>query len=214
MINSNLNLILFSLTVIASDSSKTNPRKSTARIIIRLLDVNDNAPRFYQSIYRIRISEDLPKHVVLFWLQANDPDEGENSAIRYTLTDGVTNKNDGRTRFRVDDRTGAIRLKAPLDARVQNRYNITARARDSKKLYSTCYIEVEVLPVNRNLYAPYFSNRYVRVEVAENGPIGTEVGVMSATDEDTTEPERSVAYYIVDGTGLGFFSIDENTGLF
>lgn len=204
----------FSLTVVASDSAPLHPRKSSALVAIRLLDVNDNPPQFYQSVYKIRISEDLPKHVVLFWLQAHDKDEGENSAIRYTLTDGVTNKKDGRTRFDVDDRTGAIRLLAPLDARVQSRYNITARARDSKKLYSTCYIEVEVLPVNRNLHAPYFSDRYIRIEVAEDAVVGTKVGVMSATDEDRTEPERIIAYRIDDGTGLGVFAIDENTGRF
>ena len=200
------------MTALASDSAPAGPRTSRVKVRIKILDVNDNPPQFYKSLYRIQVSEDLPKHAVVFRLQAHDADFGENSVVRYTLTDGVTNRNDAKTRFQVDDRTGAIRLSAKLDARVQNRYNITARARDSKKLFSTCYIEVEVLPVNRNLYAPYFKYRDIRMEVEENAYIGTTVGAVSAVDEDTTSPERDISYFIVDGTGLGIFAIDQNTG--
>ena len=46
----------------------------------------------------------------------------------------------------------------------------------------------------------------------ENSVIGTNIGTVSAVDEDKTDPERDVGYYIVDGTGLGFFDIDQNTG--
>ena len=204
-------LFCCSLTVIATDSA-SSPLTSSATVFIRLIDVNDNAPKFFQPVYRIRIAEDLPVHAVIFWLQAQDADEGDNGIVRYSLTDGVSNRNDAIARFHVDDRTGAIRLSAKLDSRIQNRYNITARARDSKKYYSTCYIEVEVLPVNRNLHAPYFENPHTRFEVPENSVIGTNIGTVSAVDEDKTDPERDVGYYIVDGTGLGFFDIDQNTG--
>lgn len=196
-----------------SDSSTTHPLTSTSTLIIRLSDVNDNAPHFHQQLHRIQISEDLPINTVVFWLQARDPDLGENGEIRYSLTAGVTDKNDrSRSYFRVDDRTGVIRLSKPLNARVQSSYNITARARDLKKLYSTCYIEVEVMPVNKNLRAPYFPLRYTKLEISEGAPIGTELGAVNAIDEDLTEPENSVHYYIRDGTGLGAFSVDSFSG--
>ena len=161
----------------------------------------------------MQIAEDLPVHTMLFWLQARDPDAGENGQVRYSLTDGVSSRlSPGQPRFRVDDRTGALRLSLALSAREQSFYNITARARDAKKLYSTCYIEVQVLPVNRNLHAPYFEKQSLRMEVKENATIGTQIGVVSAIDEDLTEPEREVKYFVTDGTGLGIFEIDENTG--
>ena len=205
--------MFYSLTVVATDAA-LNPRSSSVAVIIRLLDVNDNAPKFHQNRYQIQIAEDLPLHAVIFWLEAHDPDEGKNGAIRYTLTDGVSNRNDALARFHVDDRTGAIRLSAKLDSRVQNRYNITARARDSGKLYSTCYIEVQVIPVNRNLHAPYFKYRDTKLEVREDAPIGTNIGSRLAVDEDRTDPERDIGYYVVDGTGLGIFDIDQYTGMY
>ena len=181
--------------------------------MIRVLDFNDNSPKFYQDLHRVRVAEDLPVHTVVFWLQAYDLDEGRNGRVRYSLTDGASNANDNTgPRFRVDDRTGAIRLSAPLDARVQNRYNVTARARDSGKRFSTCFIEIEVLPVNKNLHAPYFISRKVKLEMKENVDIGTQIGSMSAIDEDVTEPENDVRYYLTEGNGLGIFTIDENTG--
>ena len=213
---------VFSLTVIATDSAPTNPQTSTATVLVRIVDVNDNTPKFYRPLYHIQIAEDLPVHTVVFWLKAYDADEGDNGVVRYSLTDGVSNRNVAISRFHVDDRTGAIRLAGKLNSRIQNQYNITAHARDSKQSYSTCYIAVTVIPVNRNLHAPvfeqdrrdpFFMHRHVRIEVSESAAIGTNIDTVSAIDEDVTSPERDVGYYIVDGTGLGIFNIDQNTGL-
>ena len=201
------------MIITATDGALTNPLSSTVSVVIRLQDINDNSPKFYQELHRIRISEDLPVNTLIFWLQARDPDSGPNGLIRYSLTDGATDSNRGtQTRFRVDDRTGAIRLSSSLNARIQNRYNITARARDSGKLYSTCFIEIELIPVNRNLHAPYFDEQRTKFEISENAAIASRVGVVSATDEDTTHLEREIRYSIVDGDGLGVFQIDQNTG--
>ena len=204
-----------SLTVIATDGDSTKPKSSSVNIIIRLLDVNDNSPEFYQSRHRIKISEDLPVNTLIFWLQAHDADAGENGLVRYSLTDGMTDLNRGlQPRFRVDDRTGAIRLSSSLSARVQNRYNITARARDAGKRYSTCFIEIEILPVNKNLHAPFFEEQKVKFEISESATISTQIGSVSAIDEDVDDPERDLRYSIVDGNGLGIFRIDQNTGIF
>jgi len=204
---------LFSLIITATDGASTKQLSSSVSVMITLLDVNDNPPEFYQNLYRIRIAEDLPANTLIFWLQAHDPDFGTNGLIWYSLSDGATDSSHGRqTRFRVDDRTGAIRLSSPLNARIQNRYNITARARDVGKLYSTCFIEIEVISVNKNLHAPFFVEQRIKFEISESAPISSQVGSVSATDEDLADPEREIRYFIVDGNGLGVFQIDPITG--
>ena len=198
----------------ASDDSAVKPLSSSVNVTIHLSDVNDNSPTFYQDLYRIRISEDLPVNALIFWLKAYDPDSGTNGLVRYSLTDGTTDSNrNSPPRFRVDGRTGAIRLSAPLNARAQSQYNITARARDSGKRYSTCFIEIDVIPVNRNLHAPFFEEQRLKFEIFENAAIATQIGTVSAIDEDETDPEREIWYSVVDGDGLGIFQIDQNTGM-
>lgn len=201
-------------TVTATDGSKTRPLSSTTTVLIHVTDINDNIPMFHQDLYRIRISEDLPVGTLVFFLEAQDPDSGDNGDIRYSLKD-VRNSRDRISRFKIDDRTGAIRLAAPLNYRTQSRYNITARARDVKQRnrFSICYIEIKILPVNRNLYAPYFDFTDKRMEIAENASVGSLVGTVSALDEDITEPENEIRYSIVDGTGLGYFEIEPVTGM-
>jgi len=176
-------------------------------------DVNDNVPKFFRPIYHIRVAEDLPTYAVVFWLEAHDPDKGGNGQLTYQLTHGFANKNSATPMFQVDPRTGAVRVMAKLNFRTQSHYNITARVRDSRKQsFSICYLEVEVLPVNRNLNAPYFDQRLVRFHVKENATIGTRIGALSAVDEDLTDPEGVVGYRILEGTGLGVFEIDQSTG--
>uniref|UniRef100_H2ZGL2 Uncharacterized protein n=1 Tax=Ciona savignyi TaxID=51511 RepID=H2ZGL2_CIOSA len=203
----------YRLTVTATDGGKI-PLSSSALVLIDVTDVNDNPPRFHQSIFRIKVTEDLPVGTVVFRLQSSDPDSPENSVVRYSLTAGVSNRaHAGEPKFNVDPRTGYIRISAGLDYRLKTRYNITARARDSNYRVATCYIEVEVVPVNRNLNAPYFDLPEVKFDVLENAAIGVTVGIATAVDEDITQPENSSGYSIVDGTGLGIFNIDENTGI-
>ena len=47
------------LTVVASDNGRI-PLKSAARVVISVLDVNDNAPVFAQAVYNVTIREDEP----------------------------------------------------------------------------------------------------------------------------------------------------------
>lgn len=203
---------LNSIKVIATDGSPTRPLSTTAKVQIRLDDINDNAPRFFKSSYRVRVAEDLPTGAVLFWLQAHDPDFGENSDLTYTLTDGHTNKRDRIQRFAVDPRTGAVRLVHNLNFRTQSKYNVTARVRDTQASFSVCYLEITVLPENRNLNAPYFEPRTIRLSVREDADVDTMVGSVSAVDKDLDDPERDVGYHVTGGTGLGVFRIDQNTG--
>nr|XP_018670260.2 protocadherin Fat 1 [Ciona intestinalis] len=203
----------YKLTVIAKDAGE-HPLSSSASVLIHVADVNDNPPRFHQDVFRIKVTEDLPVGTVVFRLQSYDPDMPEHSEVRYSLTAGMSDhQRRGEPKFNVDPRTGYIRISAKLDYRVKTRYNITARARDRVYRVATCYIEVEILPVNRNLHAPYFNLPEDKFEVLESAEIGKTVGIASAVDDDIGEPENSIGYSIVDGTGLGIFAIDENTGI-
>lgn len=70
----------------------------------------------------------------------------------------------------------------------------------------------QVVDVNENLYAPYFPDFAVRGSVKENSRTGTSVLTVSAKDDDKGR-DGVLRYSVRGGSGLGTFTIDEDTGV-
>lgn len=201
----------FSLKIEARDQAEPGQQKFTITTLkIILTDVNDSPPRFIPSSYKARAREDLPIGTVVAWLETQDPDLGLGGQVRFSLT------NDYSGLFEIDKASGVVRLMRELDYERQQFYNLTVKAKDKGKpvsLLSVTYVEIEVVDVNENLQAPYFTNFALTALVKENSTIGTKVIQVSATDEDSGK-DGQIQYSIHDGTGLGLFAIDEETGRF
>ncbi|XP_076002461.1 protocadherin Fat 3-like isoform X2 [Genypterus blacodes] len=200
----------FNLKIEARDNAeKGSQRFSLTSLKIILEDVNDCPPLFIPSVYKARVLEDLPIGTVVAWLETQDPDLGFGGQVRYSLA------NDYNGMFEVDTVSGAIRLTKELDYETQQIYNLTVRAKDKGRpvsLLSVTFVELEVVDVNENLYAPYFSDFALIGLVKENARIGTTLLQISAHDEDSGT-DGEIHYSIRDGSGLGRFSIDEETGV-
>ena len=61
-------------------------KSSTADLHVKLLDINDEAPRFAQGIYQANISESAQRGAIVTRVTASDLDEGINKEITYTST--------------------------------------------------------------------------------------------------------------------------------
>lgn len=199
----------FNLKIEARDKGqKGSQRFSVTTLKIILEDVNDCPPLFIPSVYKARALEDLPVGTVVAWLETQDPDLGLGGQVRYSLA------NDYNGWFEVDKASGAIRLTKELDYETQQFYNLTVKAKDKGRpvsLLSVTYVEVEVVDVNENLYAPYFSHFALTGLVKENARIGTTLLQVTANDDDAGR-DGEIQYSIRDGSGLGRFAIDEETG--
>ncbi|XP_067306295.1 protocadherin Fat 3a isoform X1 [Pseudorasbora parva] len=200
----------FVLKVEARDRAERAAQQfSVTTLKISLKDVNDCPPAFIPSVVSARALEDLPVGTVIAWLDTQDPDLGLGGQVRYSLG------NDYDGRFEVDKTSGAIRLTKELDYETQQFFNLTVRAKDKGRpvsLLSVSFVELEVVDVNENLYPPYFSNFAMNGSVKESVRIGTSVLQVSARDDDTGR-DGEVQYSIRDGSGLGRFTIDEETGV-
>lgn len=138
--------------------------------------------------------------------------------------------------------SGVLRLRKELDFEKQQFFNLTLTAEDRgvPSLISQTFVEVEVcivdhnliqqqqqtsktidhflllspqvVDVNENLYAPYFPDFAVRGSVKENSRAGTSVLTVSAKDDDKGR-DGVLRYSVRGGSGLGTFTIDEDTGV-
>ena len=197
----------YTILVQAEDSGQRHQLSSTATVFITLNDVNDNFPEFVPKMQTVRVREDLPVGTVVTTLTAHDLDEGDNGRVTYKLVDGADNK------FQVDSLTGVVRIKEKLDYETTQVYNLSVRAEDhgEQPLASMCLLNVEVVDVNENHFAPEFPEFLERGSVAENASVGTYVMSVRAEDKDEVGTGGGrITYSIRGGSGLGRFSIDRN----
>uniref|UniRef100_A0A8C1GR63 FAT atypical cadherin 3b n=1 Tax=Cyprinus carpio TaxID=7962 RepID=A0A8C1GR63_CYPCA len=200
----------FTLKIQARDKAERgNQMFSETTLRVYLEDVNDCAPTFIPRSYSCRVLEDLPIGAVIAWLQTQDPDLGSGGWVRYSLP------NDFNGTFKIHAESGTIKVAKDLDYEKQQFYNLSVVAEDlgfPVKLRSESYLEVEVIDVNENLNEPYFSEIAVRGTVKENSRHGTSVLQVTAQDDDKGR-DGVIRYSINATSGLGRFSIDEETGM-
>ena len=137
------------LILTAVDGGK--PTKSgTLQIVVNVIDANDNTPAFSKSLYKVRISENVPYGAHIITLNATDPDEGVNGELVYSLIGrGSVNHLDV---FAIDPKSGEITVKGPLDYEVNSAYEIRAQATDRghSPRSTHCKVLVAVVDVNDN----------------------------------------------------------------
>uniref|UniRef100_A0A4X1SNQ4 Cadherin domain-containing protein n=1 Tax=Sus scrofa TaxID=9823 RepID=A0A4X1SNQ4_PIG len=102
-------------------------RTGMARILVTVLDANDNAPVFTQPVYRVSVPEDLPVGTPVLSVNATDQDEGLHSEVTYSfvrITDKISKT------FCLNVLTGEITTSANLDYEDSSFYELNVEARD------------------------------------------------------------------------------------
>ncbi|KAG8439013.1 hypothetical protein GDO86_005272, partial [Hymenochirus boettgeri] len=170
------------LLLTAIDGGKP-PRSGSAEITVIVLDINDNAPVFSQSSYKIRLMENLPIKTVIVKLNATDLDEGLNSKIGYFFDEHTLDL--AKEVFDLNPITGEILIKGVVDFETSPFYEIFVKAIDKgiPQLEGRCLIQIEVEDVNDNTPEIIYSSK--TKEVPEDAPVGTVVGFITVRDKDS-----------------------------
>lgn len=201
---------LYELKVTVSDCAP-EPWTLHTEALIRIIvdDVNDNAPEFLVQNYTVKALEDLPIGSVVAIVTAVDPDLGSGGVVTYSLESESSSEIDEKL-FAIDAISGTVRTQSVLDFEQRQVHTLIVRALDGGMPYlsSETWLTIEVVDVNENMFAPEFGSFYATAFVDENEPPGTLVTTVSATDSDPPGDVSRVGYSIVDGDGLGYFSID------
>ncbi|XP_059396088.1 protocadherin gamma-A6-like isoform X16 [Carassius carassius] len=157
-----------------------NPQRSgNMKIDVNVLDANDNAPVFNQSVYRATIAENSAKGTHITTVNASDADSGTNSLIAFSFANFKGNVNDV---FKIDEKTGVITLNGVLDYEKAKKYEFGVEAKDRGGLGNSAKVIVDLTDVNDN--APTISVMTFFSPVSEDAPTGTTIAIFSVKDVD------------------------------
>ncbi|XP_029918246.1 protocadherin beta-16-like [Myripristis murdjan] len=169
----------FRLLLTALDGG-TPQRSGTAVIHVIVLDANDNAPVFSQSVYQTDIPENSPLDTVVLAVTATDADEGLNGEVTYEL---IRISETGRKTFMLNPTTGEIKLIGPLDFEEESTYEMRIEAKDGYGLTSDSKVIIDITDVNDN--PPVINIKSLTKPIPENMSPGTEVGIINVQDRDS-----------------------------
>ncbi|XP_075902584.1 protocadherin gamma-A10-like isoform X26 [Nelusetta ayraudi] len=177
----------FQLNVQASDHGGYT---DTCKVIIQIIDENDNAPTIQLMSFSNSVTEDSPPGTTIAVVNVDDADSDGNGVVKCSINSDVP--------FKIESSlTGyyTILTDSLLDRESVPEYNITITVSDqgSPPLSSSKNITVKVSDVNDS--PPKFDQLEYSQTVPENNSPGFSVFALSASDADTGQNAR-ISYFL------------------
>jgi hypothetical protein len=117
---------------------------------------------------------------------AQDQDVGINMTLTYKLT-----SNQGGL-FEMDEQTGQIRLKNPIQDYDKHEYNLIVKATQTDNPLRSALTTVNIFVRDINNFAPRFDSDYYEANIYENSKLDKIVCILGATDKDKNRIEYSI----------------------
>ncbi|XP_056459222.1 cadherin-24 [Gadus chalcogrammus] len=191
----------YRLVATATDRRTGRALEPSSEFLIRVQDINDNAPAFARGSYVATVTEmaDMGTSIIqVTALDADDPSYGYSARLVYTVTHG-------QDAFSVDAQTGVLRTAvADMDRETQEEYLVVLEAKDmgghQGGLSGTTTVTVTLADVNDN--PPHFRRSAWTFSVSELAAPGVEVGRLTASDPDLGV-NAQLDFTLVDTDGAG-----------
>ena len=177
--------------------------RTTTKLVITVMDVNEFSPVFNPQFYQRRISETALVGEPVLQVFATDKDSGKDSRIFYNVTGGNV---DGT--FSIDPENGTIVLLKSLDYEKEKLYELHVQASDGK-FSSGANVSIQVVDYNDN--SPKFRQASFSFSVQENVTTGHLVGNVNASDKDSYD-NANIHYSIASVGNYDKFTINSSTG--
>uniref|UniRef100_A0A4W3IGZ8 Protocadherin-16 n=1 Tax=Callorhinchus milii TaxID=7868 RepID=A0A4W3IGZ8_CALMI len=192
------------LTILGQDNGLP-AQSSTQMLTIVIVDVNDEVPAFQQSVYEVRISENLNEGEFVIKVEASDRDSGINAALTYEILPSA-----GYDLFKMNSQIGEVHTIQMLDRELQENISIKVLVRDNgvPSLSATTTIMVTVVDENDN--HPEFIFPVHELRIPENQEPAVIYTAM-AMDKDAGE-NGLVIYQILGGNLTDVFRFDAISG--
>ncbi|NXL11864.1 PCD17 protein, partial [Mesembrinibis cayennensis] len=205
----------YNVTIVARDEGNP-PLNSTKSFSVRILDENDNPPRFSKNLYVLQVPENNIPGEYLGSVLAQDPDLGQNGTVSYSILPGHVGDVSIYTYVSVNPTNGAIYALRSFNYEQTKHFEFRVLAKDSGSPHreSNATVRVTVLDVNDNaplIVLPALINDTAELQVPRNAGVGYPVGTVRALDSDFGESGR-LTYEIVEGNEEHLFEMDPTSG--
>uniref|UniRef100_A0A667XJX3 Cadherin-12 n=1 Tax=Myripristis murdjan TaxID=586833 RepID=A0A667XJX3_9TELE len=189
----------------ALDRNTEEALEPKSEFIIKVQDINDNAPKFPDGPFVASVPEMSEVGTSVFQVTATDADDptyGNSARIVYSILQG-------QPYFSVDPKTGIIRTAlANMDREAREHYAVVIQAKDMAGqvggLSGSTTINITLTDVNDN--PPKFPQKNYQLYVPESAQVGKPVGKIKANDEDAGI-NAEIKYSIINSEGANMFSI-------
>uniref|UniRef100_A0A671QE27 Cadherin domain-containing protein n=1 Tax=Sinocyclocheilus anshuiensis TaxID=1608454 RepID=A0A671QE27_9TELE len=186
-----------------------SPLASHCKVLMEILDINDNAPDITLSSLLDDVSEDAKQGTVIAFITVQDKDGGKNGKVHCSIP-----QNSPFILQTTQGKYYSLVLRGTLDREETAQYNISVTATDegTPLLSKTTVIAIHISDVNDN--APRFQDSAINVYVKENSPAGGQIATVSAQDYDYGE-NAQVTYSLLDSPSVPLstaISINSVTG--
>ncbi|XP_044882173.1 protocadherin alpha-8-like isoform X10 [Mauremys mutica] len=182
---------VYEIRVEAKDKGNL-PLAGHCKILIDVIDVNDNAPELAVTSLSLPVPEDAPPGTVVALISVSDRDSGDNGKVTCSIPPNLP--------FRLVStfkNYHSLVLAEAVDRERVSEYKLVVTARDegAPSLSASSSILVPIADVNDN--APAFPQPVYTVFVKENNPPGAHLLTVSASDPDLRE-NAFVSYKVVE----------------
>ncbi|XP_027029216.2 protocadherin alpha-2-like isoform X4 [Tachysurus fulvidraco] len=205
----------YNITLKATDEG-TPPLSSTTVITVQISDVNDNAPRFQETVINVYLRENSPVGAVIYTVSAFDPDVGDNARISYSLQE--TSKNIYvSSMVNINSDSGDIYSMQSFNYEELKTFQFRVQATDYgvPALRSNATVNVFILDENDNspgILAPYFEHGSGHTEnIPYSAEVGYFVAKIRAVDSDSGY-NALLSYHINEPKGNNLFLIGTSSG--
>ncbi|XP_066479051.1 protocadherin gamma-B5-like [Tiliqua scincoides] len=198
----------YTMTVAAKDGGGL---VTHCKVVISILDENDNAPEVTLASVFSPISEDSPPGTVIALINVNDEDSGDNGKVTCYIPNHLP--------FRIlrsSNNYYKLQTDSTLDRERTPEYNITITATDkgTTPLSTHKTLSLKISDINDN--SPAFEKSSYTIYVPENNPSGSSIFSIKASDPDVDQNSR-ITYSILNSNIeelpiSSYISINSETG--
>ncbi|XP_063784401.1 protocadherin Fat 2 [Pseudophryne corroboree] len=190
------------LEVTVSDNG-VPPLQSISRVVIQVLDVNDNTPTFSQKLFSVKLPEHAasPEPAPIYRLIAMDRDKLVNGQVTYSIVEQSGDK------FTIDFATGVISSTSMFAAGEYEILTIKAADGGIPSRSSSVRLHIHWIPLPKpSDESLAFDEPQFTFQVMETDPVNHMLGLIS------TEPMYSWCWFdIIGGNDDLDFDIDKST---
>ncbi|XP_077988033.1 protocadherin Fat 4-like [Glandiceps talaboti] len=182
-------------------------KSGTAIVTVRVSAVNEFTPAFISPVTPVSISEytTVGQSVHQVAAEDDDWDGGLDGQFFFSLSPGTT--------FMIDENTGVIRPKVPLDRETANSYTVTVTVTDRGTMARSATVGIAFTITDENDNKPECAPTQVTITKAENSATGDLYDIEIGCDDNDGGVNEELYYVIADVDGSPtstLFSIDSD----